>query len=963
MSRPVPLTPPPEDTPAPPRPDAPVRRGEVARRVFGVLLSATVLPMVLFVAMGYVVLTHDAQQNLEIRVADENRQFATLIQQRLVAARSVLVALAESPAHRNVGSELTSAADVLTALSRVTPQGRLLSGNEQTVARWRQSRGREAEGESAVNLAWWQPSEGEAAVARVLLRHPALDGSVWLAEVDARYLWGAALDKSRAVAHCVTDAQERRVHCTDSARSAVNEAQASDMPVRAVRRELSFQPDFGGGRWLIATASDGKQASILDNPMILRWTALGVLLTLGLAGGLGWLQLRRTAGSLNSLIDGTQRLAAQDWSARVNLPSGDEFGRLAQSLNVMAERIGHQVQAMQVQAAIDREILGGLDTARVTSLVVNRMKVLLPNARVAVVIVGDGRQDWRAYRDGSGEVTYLPGVEVPTVPQGEFAVWFRQSNSVPNWAARALGQSPGDVSSACWVPALWQGQLLALLVIGGQAELEIEDEVRREIQELRDRTAVTLAASARESALLERAVLDSLTGLHNRNGLHDAIDRMLVKRDPFTLVLVDLDRFKEVNDSLGHQAGDELLCAVAGRLRRCVSPEAKIARPGGDEFVLLLPGEPSDATAAALAICAELAKPFALRGVRQQIGGSVGLAAYPQHGQTRIELMRRADMAMYAAKSEGRGRLNWFEAALDERIAQRAWMAQELRKAIDQAQFALHYQPRVDAVSGEIVCAEVLVRWRHPERGMMVPTEFVAAAEETGLIDRLGHWVMAAAFRQMSVWRSQGLPLKRIAVNVSPRQLRVPGFADGVLDMLARHQLSGNDVELELTESLFAGDVDSVIHALAPLRNAGILIALDDFGTGYSSLSSLYRLPVDVIKIDRSFVSDLGHRPSADAVARSIVALAKALRKRVVAEGVETRAQRDHLLHLDCDELQGYLYAQPMPAEELEARLTQPGRKQANGEAWDGRAPVLTPVDPLSIARTLGEAEAAIADA
>jgi diguanylate cyclase len=417
-------------------------------------------------------------------------------------------------------------------------------------------------------------------------------------------------------------------------------------------------------------------------------------------------------------------------------------------------------------------------------------------------------------------------------------------------------------------------------------------------------------------------VHDGLTGLLNRNGLHDAIDQSLARADPFTLVLVDLDRFKEVNDTLGHQAGDELLCAVAGRLRRCVGPGAVISRPGGDEFVLLLPGAPDDATAAALAICAELAKPFALRGVLQQIGGSVGLAAYPQHGDTRIELMRRADMAMYAAKSEGRGRLSWYEAALDERIAHRAWMAHELRRALDQTQFELYFQPRVDAVSARIVCAEVLVRWHHPERGMIMPTEFVAAAEETGLIDRLGHWVMSAALCQMAEWRARGVALKRIAINVSPRQLKAPGFADTVLDLLARHQLTGEDIEIELTENLFAGDVDAVILALAPLRNAGVLVALDDFGTGYSSLASLYRLPVDVIKIDRSFVSDLGKRPSADAVARSIVALAKALRKRVVAEGVETRAQRDHLLHLDCDELQGYLYAQPMPAAALETRLT-----------------------------------------
>jgi diguanylate cyclase (GGDEF)-like protein len=888
--------------------------------MFLMLLAATLLPMAVFVWLGYRLLGQEAVHRLESRVADENRQFATLVHQRLTAARAVLMAVAETAAHRAPGSEPAGAGEVLLALARSTAQGKWVAGSQETLNRWKAARARSPETDHGAHLVWWTP-DGEAAVARVVIRHLAVDGSVWLAEVDPGFLWAAALDRSRDFRHCVTDDADRPVHCAEPALVAVRQAGAAEGAVPAIRRELSLQADFGGGRWLFATAADPGLEPQLDSPLLLRWTLVGVGFTLLLAAGMSWLQFRRTAASLNSLIDGTQRLAEQDWSARVNLPSGDEFGRLAGSINRMAERIGHQMQAIQVQSAIDREILGGLDTARVMSLVARRLTALVPHAHVAVIAVGDGRQEWRAYRADGAPAMPLPAADVPTVPDSEFACWTRGPAGVPPWASRALGLPPAAVKSACWVPAQRQGQLLALLVMGADQELQLSEEARREIGELRDRTAVTLAAAARENALLERAVLDGLTGLLNRNGLHDAIDRLLDGRVHFTLVLVDLDRFKEVNDSLGHQAGDELLCAVAGRLRRCVSNEAFIARPGGDEFVLLLPGDSSEATAAALAICTELAKPFALRGVRQQIGGSVGLAAYPQHGHSRVELMRRADMAMYRAKSEGRGRLSWYESSLDERIAQRAWMAQELRKALDLTQFLLNYQPRVDAVSGRIVCAEVLLRWCHPERGMMNPTEFVAAAEETGLIDRIGHWVMAAAFRQMSLWRARGLPLKRIAVNVSPRQLRVPGFADAVLDMLARHQLTGTDVELELTENLFAGDVDSVIHALAPLRNAGILVALDDFGTGYSSLSSLYRLPVDVIKIDRSFVSDLGQRPGADAVARSIVALAKALRKRVVAEGVETRAQRDHLLRLDCDELQGFLYAQPMPADELEACL------------------------------------------
>jgi EAL domain-containing protein (putative c-di-GMP-specific phosphodiesterase class I) len=288
--------------------------------------------------------------------------------------------------------------------------------------------------------------------------------------------------------------------------------------------------------------------------------------------------------------------------------------------------------------------------------------------------------------------------------------------------------------------------------------------------------------------------------------------------------------------------------------------------------------------------------------------------------------MRRADLAMYVSKANGRGRFSWYVPAMDERAAQRAWMVHELRVAVDRAHFRLHFQPRVDAAGGHVVCAEALLRWPHAQRGMIPPGDFVPAAEDTGLIDRLGRWVLASAMQQMAHWRAEGVPLRSVAVNVSPRQLMVPGFAENVMDLLARYQLRAADVELELTESVFVGDVDAVCRVLAPLRQAGMKLSLDDFGTGYSSLSSLYRLPVDTIKIDHSFVRDLGNRRSAEIMARSIVALAKALRKRVVAEGVETDSQRDHLLRLDCDELQGYLYGRPMPPEELARRLLDGAR-------------------------------------
>jgi diguanylate cyclase (GGDEF)-like protein len=415
-----------------------------------------------------------------------------------------------------------------------------------------------------------------------------------------------------------------------------------------------------------------------------------------------------------------------------------------------------------------------------------------------------------------------------------------------------------------------------------------------------------------ERRLLERATSDSLTGLANRAGLYESLERCLDAQLPFTLMYIDLDRFKEVNDSMGHQAGDELLRAIAQRLQDCVPAGTRVARPGGDEFVLLLSGARAAADDLAPRLCAELSLPVSLAGRSVVVGASIGMAHHPDHGRTSSDLMRRADMAMYSAKARGGGAAAWFDAALDERMAERSALLNDLRHALDRGEFELHYQPRIDVRRHALAGAEALLRWRHPVRGLVPVPAFIELLEETGLIDRVGLWVIEQACGQFARWRGAGLALDAIAVNVSTRQLHDPMFAQRVGQVLARQGLQPRQLELEVTESIFIGDAAAAIAALQRLHDDGIRIALDDFGTGYSSLSYLHKLPIGVLKVDRSFVSELGQRDSALALTRSIVALARALRLRVVAEGVETQRQADLLIELGCDELQGYLYARPL---------------------------------------------------
>jgi diguanylate cyclase (GGDEF)-like protein len=409
-----------------------------------------------------------------------------------------------------------------------------------------------------------------------------------------------------------------------------------------------------------------------------------------------------------------------------------------------------------------------------------------------------------------------------------------------------------------------------------------------------------------------------LTHLLNREGLHAALKSHAVADGHAALLLIDLDHFKDVNDTRGHQAGDELLCLAAARLREGVPSSAIVARQGGDEFAVLLPG--ADATRAkevARNVVERMRQPFDVFGSQHVLGASIGLALHPQHGRTPDELLRCADVALYAAKARGRGRDQVYDEGLDTAASERVSLLAALRQAQARSEWVLHYQPRVDAQTGRVKSAEALVRWQRPGHGLVYPVAFIGAAESSGLIDELGAWVLDQSCAQMAAWRRDGLPIECVSVNVSTRQLVSGRLPDTVHDILARHALPASALELEVTESLLLGDVENAREQLERIRGAGVRIAIDDFGTGYSSMSILHRLPIDVMKIDQSFVAEMTHAVGARAVVRAIIAMAQAMNLHLVAEGVETEEQSLLLRSLGCDELQGYLYGRPVPVAEF----------------------------------------------
>lgn len=416
---------------------------------------------------------------------------------------------------------------------------------------------------------------------------------------------------------------------------------------------------------------------------------------------------------------------------------------------------------------------------------------------------------------------------------------------------------------------------------------------------------------------------DFLTGLPNRLLLHDRIAQSIVHAErtqsPLAILFLDLDRFKYINDSLGHTVGDKLLKQVSARLAATIRAADTVSRQGGDEFIVLLPKVESAAAAAAVAekVLATIALPYTVDGHELNVTLSIGVSMYPTDGKDIDTLIRSADIAMYHAKEAGRNNVQFFTSDMSKRTAERVQLESGLRRALRASEFRLHFQPKINLATGSAMGTEALVRWVHPERGLIMPGQFIPIAEESGLIVALGEWVLREACRQNRRWIDAGMQPMPVAVNVSAAQFAQRNFLDVVKSALEESQLPPKLLELELTESIIMRNAESTVAVLAAIKEMGIRVSIDDFGTGYSSLSYLRRFPIDTLKIDQSFVSALPGDSDQAAITSAVIAMAKSLRRTVTAEGVETREQLAFLTEQGCDDVQGYLIGRPMPPEDI----------------------------------------------
>ncbi len=921
-------------------------RSAVARRVFFLFVLSAFVPAAMLAALSYGHVRGVVSDYAQRQLAQTGSAYASALYDRLLGAHFVLNANA---AQIRSGHEAVNANQF--ALQRVIRRTFLVAHDKAALQFGPPLAGEPpridpraasqlAKGEVALLQPQPGPSMGYPWLA-VAIDSTHAAGGVLVAELDPAYLWGDREEISFQTNICVLSEGAAVLYCSNDKvglTAATVTLRGADDPGRtdgslSATSGLFLKVKFGAPEWTVVASRPGGLAIASLTQLAQTYLAV-TLLTLLLVALLSVVQIRRTLVPLERLIEGTQRIAREEFDQPVTVERDDEFGQLARSLNSMAGRLGHQIGALRALSEIDQEILSHLDIAHIIARVQARLLEIFPKAVIGVIVFDHLAQDsGTAYMRRQVEAQTGP-VQVPIETRHKFncarhpdGMWLDVAGpDVPSFVSMQAGYG---ATSCFLIPIFWRNEVRGALGIGVVNQQEASDELIEQARDLGKRIGVAFAAYAREAQLVFRAHHDDLTGLPNRALLSERLQQELAhaRRNgaQLALLFLDLDRFKGVNDALGHAGGDQLLRVVADRLSACVRECDTVARLGGDEFVVLLTGLQNPPQAAKLAgqILTLLSHPFQISGTECFIGTSIGLAMYPADGTTAEALLKHADIAMYRAKAAGRGRFVFFEESMNVEQRERALMERELHLAIARNQLSVVYQPRIALHDGRFLGAEALLRWHHPELGWVSPAKFIPLAEDVGLIDEIGPWVLRHVCAQLAVWQGAGYVVGSVSVNVSGRQFKSNNLVAQVQQALESTGLSRHTLELEVTEGVLIDDVESVIDVLDRLRQISVSVALDDFGTGYSSMAYLRRLPIDVLKIDQSFVQDLTQDEGARSIVQAIIAMAHALHKTVVAEGVETLAQANLLRAWGCDEAQGYYFSRPVSAAALEAVMTK----------------------------------------
>jgi diguanylate cyclase (GGDEF)-like protein len=928
--------------------------GRVARRVFLLFVLSAFIPLglvaVLSLAQVREVLVDEAEQ----RLAARSKSYSSAVFERLFLA-----------------SEAASGAIVLRDRSWRAPSslGRyyrslgLIDASGRTTAVLghptlppvpSELRSRLASGKHTIVFTRGEP------VARVFLLVPDFNiapGTVLFGELLPEFLWGSQ-DLPAATEFCVID-EETRITLFCSAPFSGGALKAIDaLSARPAPRSASWDQDgetlrgvawgqfmlaeFGIGEWIIV-ASQAERYQFRSVAEFRKIFIPVVVLALLVVAWLSVRQIRSIMVPVDELAAGARRVAQNDFSTQVDVRRDDEFGELAGAFNRMSSRLGRQFSVLTALAEIDHLILSSVDTEWIIRTVLERIGDLASADRASITLLDhDNPGLARTYACAPGTPGQVSAARqqfsaqeramLEASPRG---FWSTLRDPAPGYLSRQRAEG----MAAVYVhPIIWRGTVCGALVLGFRAAPGVRDDDTKQIGEFADRVAVAISSAWRDEQLNLQAHFDSLTGLPNRSLLKDRLTQEIARcqreAGSFALLFIDLDHFKDVNDTLGHASGDAALKEAALRISRCLRESDTVSRLGGDEFNVIVTQvrHPQDPGHVAEHIIRSLSEAFVIDGQSSFLSASVGIALYPQDGKSAEELIKNADTAMYRAKSGGRGQAVYFEENMNAEAVARVTLDRELRCAIERGELELFYQPLLDLRDGGICGAEALLRWRHPTRGLMLPLHFIPLAEESGYIEQIGCWVLDEACRQMGRWRAEGLAPERLSINVSARQFRRLALVELVRESARAAGISPASLELEITETALIDHGPAVEQMLRELVAMGVSISLDDFGTGFSSMAYLKRFPVHTVKIDRVFVETLGRESDSEVIVAAVIAMSHALGKSVIAEGVETDEQLWALRKLKCDRVQGFGFSHPLPAGQF-ARFLKSGAEHRSGVA------------------------------
>jgi diguanylate cyclase (GGDEF)-like protein len=777
-----------------------------------------------------------------------------------------------------------------------------------------------------------------------------LNGVALIAEVNPEHLWGRNETLAYSTNICVLNKNREALYCSHNKATsmlsklyktqpkkipAYFEWENNDNTYLAASWGLFLESRFDSENWTIIASQEEKLALLPIKTFSNIFPSI-IILSLLITIFLSISQIRRNLVPLEKLISGIRSVSNNDFSKKVIVDSNDEFQELANSFNTMTMKLSKQFNALTTLSEIDHLILSNPDIEHVITTILKRLHKIVTTDFVSITVIESNNSKTAKsylYNDSTSTNNY-PDIDQTFFTKNNLNLLlsnqYYKCIDIESMKTKYLEHlSSRGATYVCAFPIVLENKITAVINLGFKQHCELKDDDKKQIRDIADRLAVALATTERDIKLYQQAHFDALTKLPNRELFADRLSQEIIhahrEEHKVALLFIDLDRFKQVNDTLGHSIGDKLLQHTAERLNTCVRDTDTVARLGGDEFTLIISNikGPKDASVIAENAIKKLAEPLTINGHELFINSSIGISIYPDDGNSVEELLRNADAAMYRAKEQGRGRHQFFEEKMNAEDLERTSIERDLRFAIERNEFSLRYQPQIDLSSGKIIGAEALLRWNHPERGFVSPEIFIPIAEDNGLIEIIGEWVLRTACTQFTAWKDNNIHLKRIAVNVSSRQFLQNEFVAVVNKILVETDMSAKNLEIEITETLLMEDRIDTITILNKLSAMGISLSIDDFGTGYSSLSYLKRLPVDALKIDRSFMEGIPTDDDAIAISASIIALAHTLNKKVIAEGVETVEQLSLLRNKNCDVGQGYYFNKPLKALEFEAYLSE----------------------------------------